>query len=82
VLLTISCLLTLKTLCNTSLSFLNRTKMIIPFSSLASLKIGVMDWRVRVRVIRMWTVNSEIFQGKVNSIELILLDVEVSSCLT
>jgi hypothetical protein len=52
--------------------------MIIPFSSLAALKTGKMDWRVRVRVIRMWTVESEIFPGRVNSIEIILLDVEVS----
>jgi len=56
--------------------------MIIPFSSLAVLKVGRMDWRVRVRVIRMWTVESDIFRGRINSIELILLDVEVSSSYT
>lgn len=37
-----------------------------------------MDWRVKFRVIRMWNVESELLPERVNSIELILLDIDVS----
>jgi len=52
--------------------------MLIPFSSLLALKTGRMNWRVKVRVIRMWNVESELLPGRVNSIEIILLDIDVS----
>jgi len=36
------------------------------------------DWRVKVRVIRKWIVESSFIHGRVGSIELILLDIDVS----
>jgi len=43
-----------------------------------SLKTGRMNWSVKVRLLRMWNVESSIVSGKVNSLELILLDREVT----
>jgi len=42
-----------------------------------SLRTGRVDRRITVRVIRKWTVESSFFRGKVSSIELILLDIDV-----
>ena len=52
--------------------------MVTPFHGLMSLTTGRVDWRIKVRVIRKWTVESSFFRGKVSSIELILLDIDVS----
>lgn len=41
-------------------------------------KTGRMNWSVKVRLLRMWNVESSIVAGKVNSLELILLDREVT----
>lgn len=52
--------------------------MLIPFSCLSSLKPGRIDWKVKVRVIKKWKDESSFFHGKVSSIEMILLDIDVS----
>ncbi|RHN58832.1 hypothetical protein MtrunA17_Chr4g0006671 [Medicago truncatula] len=51
------------------------------FNSLVSLETGRLEWRVKVkvRVTRKWNVESSFFRGKVNTIELILLDIDVFS---
>lgn len=54
--------------------------MLMSFNSLVSLETGRLEWRVKVkvRVTRKWNVESSFFRGKVNTIELILLDIDVS----
>lgn len=52
--------------------------MVTPFHGLMSLITDrVDDWLIKVRVIRKWTVESSFFRGKVSSIELILLDIDM-----
>ncbi|CAJ2634628.1 unnamed protein product [Trifolium pratense] len=50
--------------------------MNIPLSYFSELKPGRVNWRVEARVIRIWTVGSVLVNGKVNTMELILLDQE------
>jgi len=52
--------------------------MSIPFTTLVSLKPGRIDWKVKFRVTRMWKEESSFFRGQVSSIEMILLDLDVS----
>jgi hypothetical protein len=39
---------------------------------------GRESWRIKVRVLRMWNVNSFLRTDQVNSIELVLIDEKVS----
>jgi len=57
--------------------FYKITKMVAAFHGLMSLRTGRVDWRIKVRVIRKWTVESSFFHEKISSIELILLDIDV-----
>lgn len=52
--------------------------MVLPFTNLHSLTTGRVDWKIKVRVVCRWSVESSFFHGRVGSIELILLDIDVS----
>jgi hypothetical protein len=45
---------------------------------LIELHTNSLDWTIKVRVVRMWTIQSSINPEKITEIELILLDQEVS----
>ncbi|PNY04522.1 hypothetical protein L195_g000946 [Trifolium pratense] len=49
-----------------------------PLSYLKQLKTGRVNWSIEARVIRIWTIRSVLVSGKVNTMELILLDQEGS----
>ncbi|XP_045822627.1 uncharacterized protein LOC123915519 isoform X1 [Trifolium pratense] len=48
--------------------------MVDAYSNLSDVRVGNFPWCLKVRVIRLWVVKSNLISGQENSIELVLLD--------
>lgn len=51
--------------------------MVDAYSNLSDVRVGNFPWCLKVRVIRLWVVKSNLISGQENSIELVLLDEKV-----
>jgi len=49
-----------------------------PLNAISRLRPPRLDWTIKVRVVKLWNNVSEVIHGRINSIEMVLLDEYVS----